>query len=147
MSIRTDPATSARMARVRRRDTNPELIVRRWLTARGVRYRVQGAGLPGSPDLVNRTRNWALFVHGCFWHGHEGCKASKIPTRNRQFWREKIRSNVRRDAQKEASLSELGFDVHVVWECEVKVLARGGPVPVQLALLVRRQRSRPSASR
>lgn len=115
-----DPATSARLGRVRQRDTSPELIVRKILTALGHRYRIENRGLPGSPDVANRQRGWVIFVHGCFWHSHRGCARATIPKRNREFWVMKFRTNRARDRRSEREAEALGLRVHVVWECETK---------------------------
>lgn len=119
-SIETTPARSALMKRVRRSGTNAELRVRRLLTDLGARYRLNTRGLPGSPDLANRTRRKAVFVHGCFWHGHSSCGRGRIPKANRNFWTEKLAKNVERDEQKIVALQEQGYDVLVVWECELR---------------------------
>ena len=113
------PSTSARMKRIRQRDTAPELAVRRALTDLGVRYRLCPIDLPGRPDLANRSKRWAVFVHGCFWHHHRGCRLATIPKSNRKFWIEKLAGNARRDAAKTQALQALGFRVFVVWECEL----------------------------
>lgn len=107
------------MKAVRQRDTAPELAVRRMLTALGARYRVCPKDLPGRPDVVNRTRRWCIFVHGCFWHGHEGCPLAVHPKTNRRWWEEKIQSNRERDERKARAMRELGFRVAVVWQCEL----------------------------
>lgn len=121
--IVTDAATSRRMADVRQKDTTPELAVRRALTMLGLRYRVRNRDLPGSPDIANRTRKWAVFVHGCFWHRHPGCVRSTTPKRNRAFWKKKFEANVARDARAVAALRERGFRVVTVWECETEIEA------------------------
>jgi DNA mismatch endonuclease Vsr len=115
----TDPATSLRLARIRRHGTRPEMEIRRLLHASGVRYRTSNRDLPGSPDLANRVRRWAIFVHGCFWHGHDGCRRATIPKRNRGFWVEKFAANRKRDRRKTAELQALGYRVFTVWECEI----------------------------
>lgn len=112
-------STSARMKRIRQRDTAPELEVRRALTALGVRYRLCPSDLPGRPDLANKSRRWALFVHGCFWHHHQGCRLATIPKSNREFWIEKLSGNRRRDTSKVHALEALGYRVFVVWQCEI----------------------------
>lgn len=84
------------------------------------------ACLPGTPDLVNRRRGWAVFVHGCYWHGHLGCKRATVPKRNAEFWTEKIAANRRRDEAKIAALRALGFEVFVVWECEIDRVTKHG---------------------
>lgn len=107
------------MGRVRQRGTTPELGVRALLSGLGVRYRLNAGSLPGSPDIVNRRARKAVFVHGCFWHRHEGCRRTTTPKRNRDFWLDKFRANERRDSRKIEELAALGFDVLVVWECEL----------------------------
>jgi len=118
----SDEETRRRMKRVRQRDTAPELLLRRWMWRAGHRFVTHSAKLPGRPDLSNTRRKWAIFVHGCFWHGHEGCPKSRLPKRNVAFWAEKIATNVARDARKEEALRKLGFDVYVIWECRLAEL-------------------------
>ncbi|WP_338693864.1 very short patch repair endonuclease [Bradyrhizobium sp. 26S5] len=110
------------MRRVRRQDTAAELLVQRWLRMHGQRYRKRNRDLPGSPDLANRSKRWAIFVHGCFWHSHPGCKRATIPKTNTDFWTRKIADNRARDARKEGDLIALGFRVLVLWECEAEQL-------------------------
>lgn len=107
------------MARVRGKDTKPELLVRRHLHAAGLRYRLHHKGLPGRPDLVFPSRRLVVFVHGCFWHGHEGCKRATIPATRPEFWREKIETNRARDARVKTQLEEQGWRVSTVWECSL----------------------------
>ena len=113
-----DAETSLRMAGIRQRDTAAEQIVRVILTRLGHAYRVSNRDLPGSPDVANRTRRWAVFVHGCFWHSHARCPRATVPKRNRRFWEEKFEANRERDTRAVASLRRLGYRVVVVWECE-----------------------------
>jgi DNA mismatch endonuclease (patch repair protein) len=108
-----------RMKRVRQTDTWPELAVRRALHAAGLRFRVCPKDLPGRPDIANKSGRWAIFVHGCYWHGHRGCSLATVPKTNTEFWLAKLRDNRQRDARKEAHLRELGFLVFVVWQCQV----------------------------
>lgn len=119
----TDRATSERMAGVRQQGTAPELAVRRSLSALGLRFRTENRDLPGSPDVANRKRKWAVFVHGCYWHRHEGCSKATTPKRNREFWVVKFEANVARDARARSELKKLGYDVLTLWECEVSSLA------------------------
>lgn len=114
----SDVATSARMGGIRQQHTAPELAVRGLLAALGLRYRVNNRDLPGSPDVANRARSWAVFVHGCYWHRHEGCKRATTPKRNRAFWEAKFAANVARDARAANELAALGYHVVTVWECE-----------------------------
>lgn len=106
------------MRSVRRSGTVPEIAVRRTLHAIGARYRVNVGSLPGSPDIANRARRKAIFVHGCYWHRHPRCPRASTPNKNRDFWLEKFRANVERDRRKEKELTKAGFDVLTVWECE-----------------------------
>lgn len=114
-----DDATSARMGLVRQRGTRPELLVRSALSALGHRFRLNNRDLPGSPDIANRCRRWAVFVHGCFWHRH-GCKATTTPGRNREFWEAKFQRNAARDRRSLEALQARGYTVVVIWECETK---------------------------
>jgi len=118
-----DPETSARLGRIRQHGTSAELTVRKLLHAVGHRFRVHNRDLAGSPDIANRSRKWAVFVHGCFWHRH-GCKRSTTPSRNRDFWAQKFDANVARDARVQAALREQGYRVLVVWECETEDVIR-----------------------
>lgn len=109
---------SGRMARVRRRDTAPELQLRRALWRRGLRYRLHARDLPGTPDVVFRAARVAVFVHGCFWHRHAGCRRTSTPKTNVAFWTAKFATNVQRDARNLADLRAAGWTPYVVWECE-----------------------------
>ena len=120
--LRTDPQTSARLGRIRQHGTKPELAVRRVLYDLGLRYRVNNRDLPGSPDVANRKKKWAVFVHGCFWHAHEGCAKATVPKRNREFWLEKFQANRERDARAVGLLEQRGYRVITVWECEAATL-------------------------
>jgi DNA mismatch endonuclease (patch repair protein) len=108
------------MARIRGKDTGPELVVRRLLHAMGYRFRLHRRDLPGTPDIVLVARRKVVLVHGCFWHRHPGCKAAGTPRTRRVFWETKFERNVARDAQKAAALAALGWDVLVLWTCELK---------------------------
>ena len=112
-------ARSALMSRVRQKHTAPEMTVRRALHAAGLRYVLHPKSLPGRPDLVFPRFGVALFVHGCFWHGHD-CRAGRLPSTNAEFWRAKIEGNRQRDARKAADLKSRGWRVLCVWECETK---------------------------
>jgi DNA mismatch endonuclease (patch repair protein) len=115
-----DPRVSARMRAVRQRNTAVEVSVRHFVHSHGLRYRVCPDSLPGRPDIANQRRRWAIFVHGCFWHGHAGCSLAREPKTNVTFWREKIAANRARDARKEKELADAGFAVFVIWQCEVE---------------------------
>ena len=107
------------MSRIRGANTKPELAVRSLLHGMSYRSRLHRKGLPGTPDIVLPGRSAAVFVHGCFWHGH-ACKAAKMPKSRADYWREKIEDNRRRDRRKRRQLRALGWQVIVVWECELK---------------------------
>ena len=111
------------MARIRGRDTRPELVIRRGLHARGYRYRLHERKLPGRPDLVFPARRAAILVHGCFWHGHD-CHLFRWPDSRAAFWREKIGRNRERDVATRASLQDAGWRVLEIWECALKGRAR-----------------------
>ena len=110
---------SAIMSSIKGKDTKPELLTRKALFRRGLRYRLHSKQLPGSPDLVFPKYGTVLFVHGCFWHGHEGCKKAKIPQVNSEFWEEKQKKNRTRDKKNIRLLEECGWRVIVLWECEL----------------------------
>jgi len=118
--LSTTPRRAALMRRVRQRNTAPERVVRQLLWKLGGRYRLNVEDLPGRPDIANQRRGRAVFVHGCFWHHHADCGRGRIPTRNADFWREKLQANRRRDQRKIDELKDRGFRVLVVWECELK---------------------------
>ncbi|MGX5729937.1 very short patch repair endonuclease [Pseudoxanthomonas beigongshangi] len=122
--INKNEERSAIMRSVRRRNTKPELVVRKILFELGYRYRLHKRELPGTPDIVLPPLRLAIFVHGCFWHRHANCKYASTPTTNREFWTSKFENNVARDLQKEASLRSLGWSVEIVWECETRDLTK-----------------------
>lgn len=108
---------SAMMAGIRAKDTKPEVILRRLLHRTGYRFRLHKRGLPGKPDLVLAKWNAVVFVHGCFWHGHESCDLFRLPKSRTDFWAAKIEGNQRRDTAKEGELIGSGWKVIIVWEC------------------------------
>jgi DNA mismatch endonuclease (patch repair protein) len=111
---------SAVMRRVKGRDTTPELKVRRALTKLGARYRLHRKDLPGNPDIVLPGRRLALFVHGCFWHGHDCARGARVPKQNRDYWVAKVARNRARDARTREDLATQGWRVETIWECEMK---------------------------
>jgi DNA mismatch endonuclease (patch repair protein) len=115
---------SAVMRAVKSRDTAPELKVRRSAHALGLRFRLGRSDLAGSPDLVFPSRRVALFVHGCFWHGHDCARGARMPLTNRAYWQAKIAGNMARDAASLAGLRKLGWKRAVIWECETKDAVR-----------------------
>lgn len=106
------------MARVGQRDTKPELVTRKLLHAYGYRFRLHVKTLPGTPDIVLKRHRAVVLVHGCFWHGHEGCPRSALPETNHDWWQAKINGNHERDLRTLKALEDLGWRVLVVWECE-----------------------------
>jgi len=121
MDTLTPLERSARMSRVRGADTKPELLVRKLVHGLGFRYRLHGKGLPGKPDLVFAGRRAVIFVHGCFWHRHPdpSCKLARVPKSRQDFWGPKLEANRERDIRVEQALSESGWRVLTLWECEL----------------------------
>ena len=120
--ILTKEQRSERMARIRSKNTRPEVVLRRALWHRGFRYRANVRNMPGSPDIVLPKHRTVVFVHGCFWHGHKKCKNNKIPKTNTEFWQTKVSRNQERDQEVWRQLEAKGWSVVIVWECE---LAKG----------------------
>jgi DNA mismatch endonuclease (patch repair protein) len=116
-----DPERSAQMARVKGRDTGPELKVRRALHRAGMRFRLQDRRLPGKPDIVLAGRRLAIFVHGCFWHRHPdpACKLARLPKSRLDFWIPKLEANRARDERNASALADMGWEVRTIWECEL----------------------------
>ncbi len=112
------------MSRIRGKNTKPELIVRKYLFGLGYRYRLNQKKLPGSPDLVLRKYRTVIFINGCFWHAHEGCRYHTIPKSNVEFWTAKFARNRQRDEEDYQALHRLGWNVVVIWECQLKPKAR-----------------------
>ena len=108
------------MSRIRSKATKPELSVRHWLWSHNYRYRLNVKSVPGKPDIVLRKYRTAIFVNGCFWHGHEGCSKYIVPKSNREFWISKIERNRERDRKEYNALNEAGWQVAVIWECQLK---------------------------
>lgn len=111
---------SYNMSRIRSKDTKPELLVRKFLHAHGFRYRLHDKRLPGKPDLVLPKYKTVIFVHGCFWHGHKGCKYFVVPKTRTTWWLEKIESNKLNDSRHLKALRKLGWKTIQIWECELK---------------------------
>jgi DNA mismatch endonuclease (patch repair protein) len=143
--LATDAATSARMGRVRQKGTAPELAVRRAVATFGLRYTTHNDDLPGSPDLANRSRRWAIFVHGCYWHRHAGCYKATTPRTNTRFWLNKFARNIERDNSVRTVLRRAGYRVLTIWQCELEqgrsdrgATAAGPKVTGKLKLLAAR---------
>jgi len=111
---------SAVMARVKSQNTKPELLLRKTLTALGARYRLQRKDLPGRPDVVMPGRKLAFFVHGCFWHGHDCARGSRVPKANREYWLAKVARNKARDERSVQALAAADWRVETIWECQMK---------------------------
>src|ERR1700738_3167826 len=111
---------SQMMARIRSKNTRPEILTRAAVHALGLRFRNHVADLPGKPDLANKTRKWAIFVHGCFWHSHIGCRLASQPRSNAAYWAPKLRRNVEHDRQKILELQCHGYNVFIIWECQTR---------------------------
>lgn len=116
-----DPDTRSKMmSAIRGKDTVPEMVVRRFLHARGYRYRLHRKDLPGKPDLVLTRLKVCIFVHGCFWHRHPGCALATSPKTRPEFWSEKFQKNVERDLANIEALKTAGWNVVIIWECQLK---------------------------
>jgi DNA mismatch endonuclease, patch repair protein len=112
------------MSRVSAKDTRPEMIVRSLLHRMGYRFRLHDAKLPGRPDVVLKRHGVVVFVHGCFWHRHSGCKKATVPARNREFWLQKFGRNMQRDQKNYRLLRDQGWRILVIWECELNDASR-----------------------
>jgi DNA mismatch endonuclease, patch repair protein len=111
---------SRMMSGIRGKDTYPEMLVRRFLHRSGMRYRLHDRKLPGGPDLVFPSHRSVVFIHGCYWHRHQGCRYATMPTSNVRFWQTKFSDNVRRDREAVDRLLERGWRVHIIWECGLR---------------------------
>lgn len=120
MDVFSPEKRSQVMSRIRSKDTKPEKIIRSILHKLGFRFRINRKDLPGKPDIVLPKYRIVIFVHGCFWHQHEGCPRSKKPTSNAQYWNPKLKNNVLRDEKNILELEESGWRVFILWECQIK---------------------------
>ncbi|NLD47704.1 MAG: DNA mismatch endonuclease Vsr [Clostridiaceae bacterium] len=118
--VHSKEARSYNMSRIRSKDTKPEEIFRKYLFSHGLRYRKNDKRLPGTPDIVIKKYNTVIFIHGCFWHMHEGCKYFKYPSTNAEWWKMKLHKNKERDEKKIKELQSKGWNVIIIWECEIK---------------------------
>ncbi|MCS2559729.1 MULTISPECIES: very short patch repair endonuclease [Bacteroidales] len=121
MDIFDKSKRSQLMAKVKQKNTAPEIIVRKFLFSKGFRYRINVKSLSGTPDIVLSKYKTVIFVHGCFWHGHT-CRAGHLPSSNLDYWVTKIEKNIERDNRKINELEKLGWNVVVIWQCEIKAL-------------------------
>lgn len=120
MDVHSKAVRSYNMSRIHGKDTKPEELVRKFLFSKGFRYRKNDRKLPGSPDIVLPKYKTVIFVNGCFWHGHEGCKYFVWPKNNAKFWRKKIETNIERDVRKIKQLEDSGWNVIIIWECQLR---------------------------
>ena len=118
--VHTPEQRSYNMSRIRSKNTKPEELVRKFLFSQGFRYRKNDARLPGKPDIVLPKYKTVIFVNGCFWHGHEGCRYFVWPKNNAEFWEEKITGNIQRDKHNHQLLANQGWRVIEIWECQLK---------------------------
>ncbi len=119
MDLYPEAKRSEIMAKIGARNTKPEILVRKFLFSKGFRYRVNDKRYPGKPDILLPKYKTVVFVHGCFWHGHN-CPAGKLPTTRKEFWEAKIESNIERDIRNTQLLKDMGFKVISIWQCELK---------------------------
>lgn len=124
MDVHDKKTRSYNMSRIKGKNTKPEELVRKFLFSQGFRYRKNDKSLPGSPDIVLPGYKTVIFVNGCFWHGHEGCRFFVWPENNKDFWKAKIETNISRDKKKTATLESMGWRVITIWECELKPKVR-----------------------
>lgn len=136
MDIITPEQRSRNMSAIRSSDTKPEVYLRKLLFAKGYRYSLNSPNVPGHPDLFLRKYNTALFVHGCFWHRHEGCRYTYNPKSRIEFWQQKFESNIRRDNIVKDELRSMGIRQLIVWECAIKCSQKKGYSSEQLVSLI-----------
>ena len=120
MDVHDKETRSYNMSQIKGKNTKPEELVRKYLFARGFRYRKNDKRLPGTPDIVLPKYRTVIFVNGCFWHGHKGCRYFVWPKNNAEIWKNKIESNISRDRKNAETLKDQGWKVIVVWECDLK---------------------------
>jgi len=124
MDIKSKEARSLNMSKIRNKDTKPEVYLRKLLFSKGDRYRIAEKSVPGHPDIFLRKYNTAIFVHGCFWHRHEGCKYAYVPKSRVEFWQKKFDDNVRRDAVVRQELQKRGIKCLIIWECTIRKMMK-----------------------
>lgn len=123
------------MSGIRGKDTRPEMLVRRELHRLGFRFRLHRKDLPGKPDLALRRYSAVVFVHGCYWHRHQGCRYATTPATRPEFWKEKFQANVRRDRRDQTALRDAGWRVFVIWECALRREKAGAVARLARALI------------
>ena len=124
MDIKSKEARSLNMSKIKNKDTKPEVYLRKLLFSKGYRYRIAEKSVPGHPDIFLRKYNTAIFVHGCFWHRHEGCKYAYVPKSRVEFWQKKFDDNVRRDAVVRQELEKREIKCLIIWECTLKQMTK-----------------------
>ena len=132
MDIVSPARRSWNMSRIPSKDTQPEIIVRSFLHKRGFRFRLHVKTLPGHPDIVLPKYKTIIEVRGCFWHQHPGCKTARIPASNTDYWEKKFKRNTERDKQNDSALKKLGWNLIIVWECEIENLAFLNSLPMKI---------------
>ncbi len=123
---------SAVMSKIRSKNTKPEITLRSFLHGRGFRFRIHRKDLPGKPDIVLSKYKAALFVHGCFWHYHADCREGRVPDTNSKFWQDKLSKNIARDLTHQQKLTDLGWRVIVIWECELEAALKNNKMDTSL---------------
>ncbi|NMH89775.1 DNA mismatch endonuclease Vsr [Flavivirga sp. Y03] len=118
--VHSKEVRSYNMSRIKGKNTKPEIVVRKFLFSNGIRYKLHDKTLPGKPDMVFPKYKKVIFVHGCFWHGHENCKYFVVPKTRTEWWLDKINGNKKKDAENVEALKKQGWDVKTIWECELK---------------------------
>ena len=118
--VHSTEVRSYNMSRITSKNTRPELLVRKYLFSLGLRYRLHNKNMPGKPDLTLAKYKTVVFVNGCFWHGHKGCKHFTMPKSNIEYWKTKIERNIVRDQKNKSSLENAGWNVEIIWECELQ---------------------------
>lgn len=141
--VHTPETRSFNMSRIRSKDTKPEMLVRRFLFSHGFRYRLHDKSLSGKPDIVLAKYKTVIFIHGCFWHGHEGCRYFVVPKTRTEWWLNKISKNIAKDAASGSVLHEAGWKVLILWGCAL----RKGAADSTLSLLLKELRPEPSGSK
>lgn len=127
---------SYNMSQIRAKETSPEVLVRKFLFSKGFRYRKNARNIIGKPDIVLKKYNTVIFINGCFWHGHEGCRYFKPPKSNQEYWFPKIKRNKERDEEVYKKLSNDGWKIVVIWECELKKRKRDNTLQNLLKILI-----------
>ena len=122
--VHSKETRSYNMSRIRSKDTKPEMLVRKFLHAQGYRYRLHDKKLPGKTDIVLPKYKTVIFIHGCFWHGHEGCRYYVVPKTRTEWWLNKLNTNIQKDNNSKELLEKLGWNVITIWECELKSKSR-----------------------